>query len=59
MVSRQVCILTTMLHGMGYDRNRGQGYSGVRGQGSGVRGQGLRAVAYGPFFSGFCGEMDS
>jgi hypothetical protein len=53
MVSRQVCILTTMLHGMGYDRNRGQGYSGVRGQGPG-----LRAVAYGPFFSGFCGEMD-
>jgi hypothetical protein len=56
MVSRQVCILTTMLHGMGYDRNRGQGYSGVRE--SGVRAQGLRAVAHGPFFSGFCGEMD-
>ncbi len=27
-------------------------------QGSGVRAQGLRAVAYDPFFSGFCGEMD-
>lgn len=51
MVSRQVCILTTMLLGMSYGRNRGRVTLG-----SGPRG--LRAVAYGPFFSGFCGEMD-